>query len=110
MFGGFPYHRDIATNGDITSILTLESPALMEFVKPKEDIQDGFIQGYEHKHADSNIISNMEPITVLMEPQSLVLLSGEARWKCTTAKSLPEISSIKEFHINANLECPSYLE
>jgi hypothetical protein len=75
-FGGFPFHRDIAANGLITSILTLESPALIEFIKPDKEPTDGFPEGYEHKVLDPAEVSHKPPIQILLEPKSLVVMSG----------------------------------
>jgi len=59
---GFPFHVDIASNGDITFILSLGAPAIMEF-KAKE-----------------NTTTPDNVHRVLLEPNSLVAIAGEARW------------------------------
>ena len=75
-FSGFPFHRDIAANGEITTILTLESPTLIEFIKP-DKIADGFVEGHKsEKPYEASELSNEPPIPILLEPNSLVVLSG----------------------------------
>lgn len=56
---GFPFHTDTPTNGRITSIVTLISPAIIE-MKRKE----GKLPSY----------------SLVLKPGSLLLLSGESRW------------------------------
>jgi hypothetical protein len=77
-YSGFPFHTDIASNGNMTVILTLESSALIEFKRavvphdgfhPKKDAQT---QQQEVQEDD------IKP--VLLEPKSLVLITGESRW------------------------------
>ena len=60
---GFPYHVDSDFNGDVTVILTLMAPADME-LRP---VDIG---------SDSGCLSRIG-----LTPGSLLLLSGEARWK-----------------------------
>jgi alkylated DNA repair dioxygenase AlkB len=55
---GFPFHVDIPINGEITTILSLGSPGLIEFKPLNSDETSSFI----------------------MLPRSLVILSGESRW------------------------------
>merc|ERR1711939_598498 len=58
----FPWHTDLAANGEITAIATLLAPALLEFA-PHRDLTS----------ADT-------PTRIEAMPGSLVLLSGSARW------------------------------
>ena len=57
----FPWHTDLAANGEITAISTLLAPAIMEFAP----------------HADAP----GAPTRIVAKPGTLVLLSGDARWK-----------------------------
>ena len=59
----FPWHTDLAANGEITAISTLLAPAIMEFAP----------------HAD--LAANEKPTRIVARPGTLVLLSGDARWK-----------------------------
>ena len=59
----FPWHTDLAANGEITAIFTLLSPALLEFAP----------------HAALKAEETATRISA--EPDSLVLLSGPARWE-----------------------------
>jgi hypothetical protein len=59
---GFPYHVDIAANGPITMIATLRRGATLELL---------------HKDAAEGAV----PERVDLQPGSLVVLSGEARWE-----------------------------
>lgn len=56
---GFPFHIDTPTNGRITSIVTLISPARIEMKKKEE---------------------NLPSYSLVLKPGSLLLLSGESRW------------------------------
>lgn len=68
---GFPFHVDSDFNGDITGIVTLVCPAALE-LRPKPATNDSQID---------DIISNKNSYrTIELEPGSLLLLSGEARW------------------------------
>ena len=58
----FPWHTDLAANGEITAIATLLAPATLEFAP----------------HADLGAAER--PTRVVAAPGSLVLLSGPARW------------------------------
>lgn len=59
MLAGFPFHKDIASNGEITAIYSMGAAAEFEIRNP------------EH-HAQKVLFS--------LEDNSLVLLSGAARW------------------------------
>jgi hypothetical protein len=58
----FPWHTDLAANGEVTAIQTLLEPATLEFAP----------------HAD---VAADTATRVTAAPGSLVLLSGPARWK-----------------------------
>ena len=58
---GFPFHKDLPANGDVTLILTLLAKGDLELV-PEMDPQ-------------------MKPTLVQLRPGSLLVLSGEARWR-----------------------------
>ena len=58
---GFPYHKDLPANGDVTMILTLQARGDLELV-PETD-------------------PHRSPSQVLLHPGSLLVLSGEARWR-----------------------------
>ena len=59
----FPWHTDLAANGEMTAIATLLAPATLEFAP----------------HADP--AAGDAPTRVTAAPGSLVLLSGPARWE-----------------------------
>lgn len=59
----FPWHTDLAANGEVTAIATLLAPAMIEFA-PYADLGG----------AD-------RPTRIVAKPGSLVLLSGPARWE-----------------------------
>jgi len=59
----FPWHTDLAANGEMTAIATLLAPATLEFAP----------------HA--NMAAADTPTRVTAYPGSLVLLSGPARWE-----------------------------
>ena len=58
---GFPYHKDLPANGDITFILTLLETGEMELV-PEADPQ-------------------RPPTLIKLKPGSLLLLSDDSRWR-----------------------------
>ena len=58
----FPWHTDLAANGEITCISTLLAPAILDFAP----------------HADLSAADR--PTRVVVHPGTLVLLSGPARW------------------------------
>ncbi|CAJ1335319.1 unnamed protein product [Effrenium voratum] len=58
---GFPFHKDIRANGDVTMILTLGSSATMELAQETEP--------------------HVPTVSVKLHPRSLLLLSNEARWR-----------------------------
>ncbi len=60
----------------MTVILTLESHALMEFKRAKVK-RDGF---HPKNQKESSQVEDGEITQVLMEPRSLVLITGDARW------------------------------
>jgi hypothetical protein len=59
LWPGFPFHTDIATNGDVTFIISFSAPAIME-LKPNETSED---------------VSQ-----IVLEPNSLLILANEVRW------------------------------
>ncbi|KAL9658404.1 hypothetical protein ABK040_015723 [Willaertia magna] len=81
-YAGFPFHRDIASNGNITGILTLGSPGLIEF-KRTEVEYDGF-KPKEEQSKEKNYNSHEGDCSniyrTLLDVNSLLILSGESRW------------------------------
>ncbi|KAG2382477.1 hypothetical protein C9374_005057 [Naegleria lovaniensis] len=80
---GFSFHRDIASNGNITAILALQSYGMLEFKKPNVEY-DGFKpkenQSNEQQLVERHLEEDHETSKVLVEPRTLLILSGEARW------------------------------
>eukprot|EP00756_Hemistasia_phaeocysticola_P004669 Hpha_TRINITY_DN12942_c0_g1::TRINITY_DN12942_c0_g1_i1::g.164754::m.164754 len=64
----FPFHTDIASNGDVTAILTLLSGAHIDFRPAAPDA------------ASEDPSAHRETTRVALEPGSLLLASGAARW------------------------------
>ena len=67
---GFPYHVDTESNGDITVIITLKNSAEMQ-IRP---VSSGSTSKEPQEH-------KIEHPRILLEPGSLLLLNGEARWE-----------------------------
>lgn len=80
----FPWHTDLAANGEITAIATLLAPATLEFAP----------------HADHPGV----PTTIDAMPGSLVLLSGEARWEWVH-RALPHPGAAGKERISLVLGC-----
>ena len=57
----FPWHTDLAANGEITAIATLLAPVMLEFAP--------------YAGAEG------EPTRIVANPGTLVVLSGPARWE-----------------------------
>ena len=84
----FPWHTDLAANGEITAIATLLAPAVLEFA-PYSDLGA----------ADW-------PTRIVAKPGSLVLLSGEARWKWVH-RAVPHPDATDKARISLVLGCAS---
>lgn len=82
----FPWHTDLAANGDITAISTLLAPAIIEFAP----------------HAD--LCEDQIPTTIVARPGSLVLLSGAARWDWVH-RALPHPDAAGKRRISLVLGC-----
>ena len=82
----FPWHTDLAANGEITAISTLLAPAIMEFAP----------------HAD--LAANEKPTRIVAKPGTLVLLSGDARWKWVH-RAMPHPEAAGKARISLVLGC-----
>ncbi len=82
----FPWHTDLAANGEITAISTLLAPAIMEFAP----------------HAD--LAANEQPTRIVAKPGTLVLLSGDARWKWVH-RAMPHPDAAGKARISLVLGC-----
>lgn len=82
----FPWHTDLPANGEITAIVTLLAPAILEFA-PYSDLSA----------AD-------RPTRIVAEPGSLMLLSGAARWKWVH-RAVPHPDAIGKERISLVLGC-----
>ena len=82
----FPWHTDLAANGEITAISTLLAPAIMEFAP----------------HAD--LAANEKPTRIVAKPGTLVLLSGDARWKWVH-RAMPHPDAAGKARISLVLGC-----
>ena len=82
----FPWHTDLAANGEITAISTLLAPAIMEFAP----------------HAD--LAANETPTRIVAKPGTLVLLSGDARWKWVH-RAMPHPDAAGKARISLVLGC-----
>jgi hypothetical protein len=82
----FPWHTDLAANGEITAISTLLAPAIMEFAP----------------HAD--LAANEQPTRIVARPGTLVLLSGDARWKWVH-RAMPHPDAAGKARISLVLGC-----
>ena len=80
----FPWHTDLAANGEITAISTLLAPAIMEFAP----------------HADAP----GAPTRIVAKPGTLVLLSGDARWKWVH-RAMPHPDAAGKARISLVLGC-----
>ena len=80
----FPWHTDLAANGEITAISTLLAPAIMEFAP----------------HADAP----GAPTRIEAKPGTLVLLSGDARWKWVH-RAMPHPDAAGKARISLVLGC-----
>merc|ERR1712144_199611 len=80
----FPWHTDLAANGEITAISTLLAPAIMEFAP----------------HADAP----GAPTRIVAKPGTLVLLSGDARWKWVH-RAMPHPEAAGKARISLVLGC-----
>lgn len=84
----FPWHTDLAANGEITAISTLLAPAMLEFAP----------------HADLGAAETPTRITAM--PGSLVLLSGPARWDWVH-RAVPHPDAAGKERISLVLGCAS---
>jgi hypothetical protein len=82
----FPWHTYLAANGEITAISTLLAPAIMEFAP----------------HAD--LAANEKPTRIVARPGTLVLLSGDARWKWVH-RAMPHPEAAGKARISLVLGC-----
>merc|ERR1712093_187324 len=82
----FPWHTDLAANGEITAISTLLAPAIMEFAP----------------HAD--LAANEQPTRIVAKQVTLVLLSGDARWKWVH-RAMPHPDAAGKARISLVLGC-----
>lgn len=82
----FPWHTDLAANGEITAISTLLAPAMLEFAP----------------HADLSATEIPTRITAM--PGSLVLLSGPARWDWVH-RAVPHPDAVGKERISLVLGC-----
>jgi hypothetical protein len=79
---GFPYHVDSDFNGDVTVILTLGCPALMELRPLPDTTAAGGGDSIHGVNSTSKSTSrDINSLSLELTPGSLLLLSGEARWK-----------------------------
>lgn len=78
-YSGFPFHTDIKSNGVVTVILSLESFARMDFIKPKYNM-DGF-HSTEYGKRDYVPTIDDSLTQFLLEPRSLIIVYGEARYE-----------------------------
>jgi len=77
---GFPWHKDLEANGAATFILALGAPGRLQFAADQE--VDGMLPKDEAV-ANHRVRPDQElPIIrdLLLEPNSLLCLTGEARW------------------------------
>ena len=82
----FPWHTDLAANGEITAIATLLAPAVIEFAP----------------HVDLTAADT--PTRVTAAPGSLVLLSGPARWEWVH-RAVPHADAAGKERISLVLGC-----
>lgn len=67
----FPWHTDIATNGQVTAIFTLGSPGRIEFAASREMLRSQSQEG---------LPTEEDPESLLLKPLSLLTVTGPARW------------------------------
>lgn len=73
----FPWHVDIAQNGLVTAILTLESPGAVQFAAPDDLLaeRDGVAD------TGDTLPTEDDPVTIELVPGSLLIAAGDARWR-----------------------------
>lgn len=84
-YSGFPFHRDIASNGNLTAILSLGDYGLLHFKESSVEYE-GFSprkNNYEttsllNENPQSNDADQVK--TILVEPNSLIIMTGPSRW------------------------------
>lgn len=82
----FPWHTDLAANGEITAIATLLAPATLEFAPHDE------------------LAADERATRIAAEPGSLVLLSGPARWEWVH-RAVPHPDAVGKERISLVLGC-----
>lgn len=85
----FPWHVDLPANGDVTAILTLGRAGRIQFARPHLTTPDaphsdgnrqGESEGGRESDCDGTQPTVTEPLTIDLEPGSLLVASGAARW------------------------------
>jgi hypothetical protein len=92
----FPYHIDIAQNGEVTAIVTLGSPGVIQFAAPS-----AFLEARAAAAADTDVAATaaaaaaataasaeafaladeLSPETVELPPGSMLVAADDARWR-----------------------------
>mmetsp|Transcript_30446 Transcript_30446/g.50418 ORF Transcript_30446/g.50418 Transcript_30446/m.50418 type:complete len:249 (-) Transcript_30446:193-939(-) len=78
---GFPWHRDLTTNGAATMILNLGAAGSLEFgvEPPSSGKEEGLRYSSDHGVAPEDSVSAVERLT--LTDGDLLLLTGPARWE-----------------------------